>query len=159
MAAQIPLEWFMKSLDTLFDETFEHVHGAYLDGGTSLFETLATVSADEASRPVSARCACIAAQVEHTSFYLELTARFVRGEQVGPVDWQATWRLTSVTDAEWEALKERLRAAHREILTISRNPATWQDERAIAGAMGLLAHTAYHLGEIRQALCTVKREA
>ncbi len=39
----------------MFDETFEQVQGMYLDKGTSLFETLATVTAEEASRPVSAK--------------------------------------------------------------------------------------------------------
>jgi hypothetical protein len=28
--------------------------------------------------------------------------------------------------------------------------------RTIGGAIGLIAHTAYHLGEIRQALCTIR---
>jgi DinB family protein len=159
MPDQIPVEQFTKALEYLLEETFDNVHGAYLDGGTSLFETLATISAEEASRPVSARCASIAAQVEHTRFYLDLAARAGRGEAVGRVDWQATWRLTSVTDAEWEALKGRLREAQQAILAVARNPGTWTDERTIGGGLAVLAHTAYHLGEIRQALCTVKPDA
>ena len=32
----------------------------------------------------------------------------------------------------------------------------WEDEKAIGGALAIVIHTAYHLGEIRQALCTLK---
>jgi hypothetical protein len=152
MADHIALTTFTKALLLLFEETFERVHGIYLDGGTSLFETLATVSAAEASRRVARACAPIAAQVEHTAFYLETSVRLARGEEVGPIDWAATWRRTSVTPEEWTALLERLRAAHRALLALAAEPATWADERAIGGAMGVLAHTAYHLGEIRQGL-------
>jgi len=56
-------------LDAL-DETFEQVHGIYLDKGTSLFETLATITAEQASQPVGGRCATLAAQVAHVNLYL-----------------------------------------------------------------------------------------
>ena len=156
MAQQFALEAYTKALAGLLDETFERVHGIYLDRGTSLFETLETISAEEASRPVSARCASIAAQVEHTRFYLEVCARYARGEEVGKVDWDATWRLTRVTSEEWDALKGRLRDTHRDVLAALESPQTWESEHAIGGAMAVVAHTAYHLGEIRQALCTIK---
>ena len=156
MAQQIALESYTKALSGLLDETFERVHGIYLDRGTSLFETLETISAEEASRPVSATCASIAAQVEHVRFYLEVLARYARGEAVGKVDWQASWRLTAVTPEEWDALKGRLRDTHRDILAVVGDARTWEDENAIGGSMAIVAHTAYHLGEIRQALCTIK---
>ena len=156
MAQQIALESYTKALAGLLDETFERVHGIYLDRGTSLFETLETISAEEASRPVSATCASIAAQVEHVRFYLEVLGRYARGETVGKVDWEASWRLTTVTPEEWEALKGRLRDMHRDILAVVGDTRTWEDENAIGGSMAIVAHTAYHLGEIRQALCTIK---
>ena len=157
MPDSIPFSTFSAALQALLDETFERVQGIFLDRGTSLFETLATISAEEASRPVSVTCASIAAQVEHTRFYLEVCARYARGEHVGRVDWAATWTLTGVTPGEWEALKERLRATHQALLDALRAPATWESEFAVQGALGAVVHTAYHLGEIRQALCTIKR--
>ena len=156
MAQQIALESYTKALADLLDETFERVHGIYLDRGTSLFETLETISAEEASRPVSATCASIAAQVEHVRFYLEVLGRYARGEAVGKVDWEASWRLTTVTPEEWDALKGRLRDTHRDILALVGDAGTWDNEDAIGGSMAIVAHTAYHLGEIRQALCTIK---
>ena len=156
MTDQIALESYTTALSGLLDETFERVHGIYLDRGTSLFETLETISAEEASRPVSATCASIAAQVEHVRFYLEVLARYARGEAVGKVDWQASWRLTTVTPEEWDALKGRLRDTHRDILALVGDARTWEEEDAIGGSMAIVVHTAYHLGEIRQALCTIK---
>jgi hypothetical protein len=156
MPTTIAFETFSKALFALLDETFDNVQGIYLDRRTSLFETLATVSAEEASRPVSATCASIAAQVEHTRFYLEVCARAGRGEQIGKLDWDATWQLTAVTPDEWEALKGRLRATQQDLLAVLQAPTTWEDEYAIQGALSAVVHTAYHLGEIRQALCTIK---
>ena len=157
MGRQIAVERFTEELDALLGETFEQVRGIYLDRGTSLFETLATIDAEEASRPVSATCASIAAQVEHVRFYLEVLERYLRGEAVGKVDWQASWQLTRVTPDEWEALKGRLRDAYASVTAVIKSFETWDGENDIGGALAIVVHTAYHLGEIRQALCTVRR--
>src|SRR5262245_42936607 len=157
MARRTPLSLFTDELYAVLEETFERVQGIYLDKGTSLFETLAAVSAEEASRPVSAGCASIAAQVGHVRFYLEVLERYMRGEAVGTVDWQASWRPTSVTPEEWTALRERLVAAYRSVSALMRGFETWEGEDEIGGALAIAVHTAYHLGEIRQALCTVRR--
>src|ERR1044072_8234392 len=109
MTRQIAIERFTKELFALLDETFERVHGIYLDKGTSLFETLATISAEEASRPVSASCASLAAQVNHVRFYLDVLEKYMLNEAVGQVDWQASWQPQSVTPEEWDSLKARLK--------------------------------------------------
>ncbi|MBA2277328.1 MAG: hypothetical protein H0W06_06150 [Chloroflexia bacterium] len=157
MPREIALERFTQELVDLLDETFEQVRGIYLDRNTSLFETLTTISADEASRPVSDTCASIAAQVKHVRVYLEVIDRALQGHDVGKIDWAASWRIEHVTLAEWESLKEQLRAAHQDVLATMTRAETWDDEDSIGDALAALVHTAYHLGEIRQALCVVKR--
>ena len=157
MTTTITLDAYRQGLFALVNETFEQVHGIFLDRGTSLFETLETISAEEASRPVSPTCASISAQVEHVRFYLEMLARYARGEEVGKIDWQASWQLTSVTAEEWEALKGRLRDEYQKTRTLLEDDKTFENEDSIGGSMAIVAHTAYHLGEIRQALCTVKQ--
>jgi hypothetical protein len=72
---------FTEAFLTSLEKTFEQVHGIYLDKGTSIFETLATLSADEASQPVGAQCASIAAHVAHMTFYIETLLRFIQGER------------------------------------------------------------------------------
>lgn len=149
-------ELFTKELFAVLDETFESVQGIYLDKGTSLFETLETITAEEASRPVSARCASIAGQVDHVRFYLQVLQGYMQHTQVGKVDWQESWRVTSVTSEEWDALKQQLRAAHQSVLALMQSFDTWEGEDEFAGALAITVHTAYHLGEIRQALCVIK---
>ncbi len=155
MSEQSFQERFSAAMLIALEETFEQVHGAYLDRGTSLFETLATVTAEEASRPVSANCASIAAHVEHLRFYMDLTLRFVRGERP-QVDWTEIWRtVRAVTPEQWANSQQRLRETYGQIRELARTT-TWENEDEIRGALGLLMHNAYHLGEIRQALCTLK---
>ena len=156
MTQQIPLKLFTDELFPLLEETFESVHGIYLDKGTSLFETLETVTAEEASRPVSDRCASIAGQVEHVRFYIQVLQDYMRQKEVGKVDWEASWYLKTVTSAEWDALKQRLKSAYQELTALVKGFDSWQGENELGGALAIVVHTAYHLGEIRQALCTIK---
>ena len=87
MSTQIQPEHFTNALYALLDETFDNVHVYYLDRGTSFFETLATVSAAEASVPVGGKCATLAAQVKHVTFYLDVLeqAGLVTTEKIGRV--------------------------------------------------------------------------
>jgi len=155
-AGQISVEAFRAALQQNWKEAFEEVTGIFLDRGTSMFETLATISAEEASRPVGGGCSNIAAQVNHVWFYLDIMNRLGRGEDVPrPVDWDSSWDVGEVDEAEWQRLIDQLRSACEEVSRFIASFDNW-DERMIGGAFGMLAHTAYHLGEIRTGLCTVK---
>ena len=157
MLVQIQVEHFKSALYTLLDETFDNVHGFYLDGGTSLFETLATISAKEASVPVGGRCATLAAQVKHVAFYLDVLERSVRTQHSERQDWGKIWRETSsVSPEEWERIKAQLRDSYDRIKRLISDTAEWPGEQPIGEAIAAVVHTAYHLGEIRQALCTVQ---
>jgi hypothetical protein len=159
MSTQIQTEHFTKALYDMLDETFDNVHGYFLDKGTSMFETLATISAEEASAPVGGKCATLAAQVKHVAFYLDVLEKAVRTQQFEQQDWDKIWRETSaVTPEEWEALKSSLRESYDCIKALINNTTEWSSERQIGGAIAIIVHTAYHLGEIRQALCTLHPE-
>ncbi|MCC6905752.1 MAG: hypothetical protein IT326_07925 [Anaerolineae bacterium] len=150
---------FRAALLALLDETFEQVHGIYLDRGTSLFETLSAIPAKTASETVPGRCASIAAHVEHMRFYLDVLEEYMLGRNPGKVDWQAIWNtVEAVNPEEWQASQERLRAAYRRVRTQIENIADWSGENTINGALGIVVHTAYHLGEIRRALCAVEAQ-
>ena len=157
MSTQISTESFTKALYLLLDETFDSVQGFYLDKGTSFFETLATISAEEASIPVGGKCATLAAQVKHTAFYLDVLEENVRTQKFEPVDWEEIWReVTAVSPQEWQIIQNELRESYNRTRQLIANQAEWQNEREIGGAIAMIVHTAYHLGEIRQALCTLK---
>jgi hypothetical protein len=158
MSTQIQADHFTKALFILLDETFDNVQGLYLDKGTSMFETLATISAEEASVPVGGKCATLAAQVKHVAFYLDVLEKVMRTHQFERQDWGKIWRETSaVTPEEWEILKASLHQSYGRIKTLLNNITEWPDEEQIGSAIAVIAHTAYHLGEIRQALCSVKQ--
>lgn len=151
------LDNVMGDMLTVFDETFEKVSGVYLDRGASLFETLATISAEEASRPVSATCATLAAQTDHTRFYLDVMEKFLQGEGDESNDWGAIWRTVgAVTAGEWDAIQARLRESHGRVRKLLTNPLPYQ-HGGFGEMLAIIVHTAYHLGEIRQALCTLRQ--
>ena len=91
MVDQISKDHFLEAFLSLMTETFENSRAGYLDRGTSIFETLATITAEEASRPVSADCATIAAHVAHMTLALDFSLHLFRGERL-QVDWGEIWR-------------------------------------------------------------------
>jgi hypothetical protein len=72
-------------------------------------------------------------------------------------DWSEIWRTVSrVTPPEWDAIRTELRLSYDRVLDLIKGPQTWSNEDQIASVIAIIVHSAYHLGEIRQALCTIK---
>lgn len=150
---------FVTAILEILDETFDTHHRYYLDRGTSMFETLATISAEEASRPVSASCASIAAQVNHTAYYLDVLRQDLDPTHtIDKIDWGESWNVPPVNDEEWVAMVQALRVASDKVISAIRDTTNWSEDSAGA-AVVIAVHTAYHLGEIRQALCTIQNRA
>ena len=159
MSSKIDQEHIVPDLFEILDEAFVTHHGIFLDEGTSLFETLETITAAEASIPVGGKCATLAAQVAHVNFYLEVMESYILKKDIGKVDWGEIWRrVNKVSPEEWNAYKAQLKETYQRIISLLQSWDNWNDERPIGGALAIAVHTAYHLGEIRQAMCTVKRE-
>ena len=150
----IAVDTFRKELLTLLDESFDNVQGAYLDPGDSLFTTLDGVSAAQASVPVIGQENSIASQVNHVIFYFDVAFQYMRGGNPGRQDWGKAWELVSVTDQEWATLKRELRERQQTLVQLINDTpaAAFNNEDMVGGAMATLAHTAYHLGQIRHAL-------
>jgi hypothetical protein len=158
MSGQIDQERFTRELFDILDETFETHHGIFLDKGTSLFATLETIDAVQASIPVGGKCATLAAQVAHVNFYLEVLEAYILNRDIGNVDWGDIWRrINKVTPEEWTAYRQQLRQTYQRLQSMLHNLENWDDGRPIGGALAIVVHTAYHLGEIRQAMCTLKQ--
>jgi hypothetical protein len=154
------LQQLINSLFGCLKETFLEVRGLYLDPGTSLFETLAGVSAAEASRPIAENCATVAAQVEHVRFYLDVLGDVIRNQEIVPVDWQDIWQTVHhVTPLEWEDQQQRLRQSYNRTMITLKTIERWDGKYEIGSALCILAHTAYHLGGIRQALGAIRSSA
>src|SRR5689334_21485212 len=147
---------FANNLFLFMEETFEAKHhGIYLVNGTSLFETLEAVSAEEASIPVGGKCASLAAQVAHVTIYIESFERYALQGDNSPRDWGLIWRtVEKVTREEWEDYKKKLKEAYLRMDKLFHENPSWNED-SIGGALSIVVHTAYHLGEIRQSLCTL----
>jgi len=57
---------------------------------------------------------------------------------------------------QWDAIQAELRLSNNCIISLIQEAPAWPSDAEIGGAIAVIAHTAYHLGEIRQALCTLK---
>jgi hypothetical protein len=145
---------FVESAAYLLRETFEGSPegrpSAYLDRGVGIFATLDGISAGQASAAFGSTT--IAAQTEHAKFYLDRLCEFING-RTDKVNWEDSWLIETVTDAEWDALRETVRRSYESTLRCLAAVESW-DEMKIGIAMGLVAHTAYHLGAIRQIMKT-----
>ena len=158
MSTAIQSSEFTKSMLILMTEAFQSVTGHFLDPGTSLLETLAGINAAEASIPVGGRCATLAAQVTHVNFSLEVTERYLLTGQYQQYDWGEIWRTVhGVSPEEWAALQTRLRETYQHLYALIEGYDQWEAENRVLEAIDMLVHAVYHLGEIRQATCTLKK--
>ena len=146
----IPKATFVESVAYLLRETFEGSPegqpSAYLDRGTGIFKTLADLSAEDASRDVSDMT--IAAQTEHAKFYLDRLCEFIGG-RTEDVNWDDSWLIETVNESEWDSLQASVKNTYENTLKCLAAVERWNGMRT-GMAIGLVAHTAYHLGAIRQ---------
>jgi len=142
-----------RSLPALFGELVDGAPetGAFVlnPGDAGLLAGLDRLSAAAASRS-SHGGASIAAHTDHLRYGLSLMNRWAAGENpFADADWTASWKRTTVSEAEWEELRSGLRAECRRWRSALR------ERREVAGieldgVIGSIAHLAYHLGAIRQ---------
>ena len=151
-SAGVPQRVFVESVAYLLRETFEGSPegqpSAYLDRGVGIFATLSKVDAEAASREFHGTT--IAAQTEHAKFYLDRLCEFVNG-RTEKVNWEDSWLIETVNDTEWDALRSTVKVSYENTLRCLASVEDWTEDR-VGMSMGMVAHTAYHLGAIRQLL-------
>ncbi len=118
--------------------------------GTGVFGTIGAVSASQASQPGGPGHTTIAAHVQHITSSLAITTRELRGEPVSR-DRSKSWTVSVVDAAGWDAMRASVRRAYDSLWVAVGTHAVW-DEDTLGVAFGAIAHTAYHLGAIRQRL-------
>lgn len=138
----------------LMSETFDDANGIYLDKGDSLWATLENVTAGQASIPIAPGHNSIAGQVNHLIYYFDLATIFMTGDTPEDVDWAEAWKTVAVNEEEWSDLRHALRQKQKEVLRlIDTTPEEmFSDPNVLGGSYGVIAHSAFHLGQIRHAL-------
>jgi hypothetical protein len=129
---------------------------ACLDSDAGWKQTLEVVDATRASRPAVPGGTTIAAHTAHAAYYVELLQRFAAGEEPTP-DWPGSFQPSDVDERSWDEQRERLLAALRRFRAMVAANTDWSEERT-QGALSIVAHTAYHLGAVRQLLRVVAGE-
>lgn len=151
-----------QALNNLLVEIFEGPPGdqAFMlnPGDPGLLRQLDQLNAhDASSRPMPGKTT-IAAHVDHVCFGLSLLNRWSAGE-ANPwagADWEASWKRGSVTDDQWRESRANLRQQYEAWRTHLRQRTDW-DNLSASGSIASVAHTAYHLGAIRQILAALRK--
>jgi len=148
----IKKEDFLDNISYLLRETFEGSPegqgSAYLDRGVGVFATIEKISAKTASHSIGENQASIAAHLEHARFYLIALVEFMNG-RTEKVNWDESWSVKAVNESEWNFLKENVRRDYEKTAEAFQTIENWNDDN-IGEAMAIVAHTAYHLGAVRQ---------
>jgi hypothetical protein len=118
--------------------------------GTGVFDTIRRLTAAEVSEPGGPGQTTIAGHIHHVCSSVALSTKGLRGESPSR-DRSRSWTVATVDETEWTALQARLREEYQMLLMAVETHARW-DEESLGVAMGAIAHTAYHLGAIRQRL-------
>jgi hypothetical protein len=152
VTVQVPTQVW-QAITTLLNEVLDGPPGraAYvLNGGDrGLLGSLESLSAADASA-IGLNGSSIAAHVDHLRYGFSLMNRWSQGENpFATADWGASWRRTSVSDEEWTARRGELRDEATRWKAAVAAPRDVNDVE-LTGMIGSVAHTAYHLGAIRQ---------
>jgi hypothetical protein len=152
---------FQRALSNMLTEIFDGPPGqeAYVinPGDPGLLRQLDTIDAKTASKTPTSGQKSIAAHVDHVYFGLSILNRWAAGE-ANPwagADFNASWQHTALADDEWRALRDGLRREAGKWQKTVAARTSWDDMSA-AAALSTAAHTAYHLGSIRQILAAVQ---
>jgi hypothetical protein len=119
------------------------------EAGSGILGTLHRFSAEQASRAPVLGHKTPAAHAAHLLFSLELATQRLLGQNPA-ADWDASWETSSVDADDWTRLIEQIRDASARLRqTIEIRTAEWEP-LTFKGIIATVAHTAYHLGALRQ---------
>jgi len=146
---------FQRALSNMLTEIFDGPPGkeAFVlnTGDPDLFRQLDTIDSSAASkRPMSGK-STIAAHTDHLHFGLSLLNRWAAGDANAwaGADWNASWQRTTVSEEQWRDLRGRLRKEAEQWRKVVETRTSW-DSTMASIALSTAAHTAYHMGAIRQ---------
>ncbi len=152
---------FQRALSNLLTEIFDGPPGqeAYLlnPGDPGLLRQLDSIDASAASKRPMPGKSTIAAHIDHLHFGLSILNRWAAGEPNpwAGADFNASWERTAVSEPQWRALRDGLRHEADQWRKLVATRTSWDDLSA-AAALSTAAHTAYHVGAIRQILAALK---
>ena len=142
----------------ILDEAFPHPSKQWTyftddNPDSGLFGMLTNINAEEASKVIGS--SSIAANVYHIIFSIYVSAKWISGDN-SPVDWNKSWELTAADKNKWREIQEELKISYQKLRS-SIETADLSKPEITGGAIGTLAHVAYHMGSIKQKIIVVKQ--
>lgn len=113
---------------------------------SGIFGAIEGISAEGAS--MSIHGTTLAAHIDHMRYHMWGTNELLEKGEFPKMDWNASWKIQSVDAAEWSRIQEGLRSEY-SILIKAVDHVQWNENLANE-LLGSLAHSAYHLGAIKQ---------
>ncbi|TDQ42653.1 hypothetical protein [Aureibacillus halotolerans] len=140
-----------ESLKLLLKEAFEGPSEEWswftnAEENAGIFGILEGLPAEKAS--LSRNGSTIAAHADHVRYHMWGTNEFLRTGTFPDMDWQQSWQINAVNEAEWDDIKQALVKEFNTLLA-GIDQVQW-DEAHANEMLGSLAHAAYHLGALKQ---------
>lgn len=153
MTVSVPVSDIKNAIKTVLSESFDTIIGMYLDKGDTIWESLDDLTAEQASVPIHPGSNSIASQVNHMNFYFDVMKQYFEDNEPKKVDWSLAWKVIEVDEDQWGELKQGLRDRQAELFALidGAPDEVFADPGFLAGSYGIVAHTAFHLGQIRHA--------
>ncbi|WP_033543386.1 hypothetical protein [Planococcus sp. CAU13] len=152
-------EVFRNSITTMVKETFEGppvpVKGSWFTEtkpNSGIFGVLDETSHAEASMPVNGTT--LAAHADHIRYHMWGINEIVKNEKQPEMDWGKSWEIQSVDEQQWNRIRDGVRNEYATLMQMI-DVMEW-NELLINEVLASLAHSAYHLGALRQMLKVIR---
>ncbi|SDN28838.1 hypothetical protein SAMN04488137_3937 [Fictibacillus solisalsi] len=145
---------FLRSTKKMISEAFE---GPPFPSNVSWFTNtepdsgilaaLSRLSAEQVS--LSIHGTNLAAHADHVRYQMWGTIEFLKTGKMPEMDWKQSWMIASVDEDRWKEIQKELRDEYTRLVQTLDSALHW-DETNADEALGCIAHSAYHLGAIKQ---------
>jgi hypothetical protein len=119
-----------------------------------LLPVIEHLSAQQASAVVPPETISIASHCGHILFLLNQYRLADQGQPLS-TDWVGSWRYKTVSEAEWNDLRNELTTAYADVAARISSRDFWPDPPQIALTI-ILTHCSFHVGQVRQLLTFVQ---
>ncbi|PPA69025.1 hypothetical protein [Jeotgalibacillus proteolyticus] len=123
------------------------------EASSGIFGVLENLSPEKASQDVNGTTA--AAHIDHIRYYIWGTNELLKTNKLPEMNWEQSWRIDSVDEAQWNKIKAEL---HKEYdFLMGEVEKIKSIDVHTNEVLGSLAHSAYHLGAVKQMLKALEK--